>query len=169
MPMFDVVYGQTAHGLAEDLCIPIDQAESLLAAHAAAYPGVARWISEVHAQAAALGEVRTFFGRRRYLPNVYSIVPAEAAEARRHAVNTIIQGTAADLLKLSLVRLHGILPAEVRMLLSVHDSVLLEVPERLVEEASQQTMAAMQVLPPRFNVPLKVDVKAGRTWAACKK
>jgi DNA polymerase I len=96
-------------------------------------------------------------------------LPAEAAEARRHAVNTIIQGTSADLLKLALVRLHEVLPAEVRMLLSVHDSVLLEVPEHLVEATRRQTIATMQALPPQFNIPLKVAVKAGRTWAECKR
>ena len=115
-----------------------------------------------------MGEVRTLYGRRRYLPNIYSTLPGDVAEARRHAVNTRIQGTAADLLKLALIRLHDTLPDAVRMLLPVHDSVLLEVPTPLVEQTSQIVREAMESTPAGFAVPLKVEVKAGRTWAECK-
>ena len=62
---FGIVYGQTAYGLADELGMPMQRAEALLAAHAAAYPGVAAWIAEVHEQARNMGEVRTFYGRRR--------------------------------------------------------------------------------------------------------
>jgi DNA polymerase I-like protein with 3'-5' exonuclease and polymerase domains len=87
------------------------RAEALLAAHATAYPGVTAWIADVHQQAAINGEVRTLYGRRRYLSNIYSALPSAVAEARRQAVNTVIQGTAADLLKLALIRLHATLVA----------------------------------------------------------
>ena len=130
---FSILYGQSAYGLADDLAMPIRRAQALLDAHAEAYPGVAAWIANVYQQALADGEVHTLYGRRRYLPNIFSASPADAAEARRHAVNTISQGTAADLLKMALVRLHDALPDEVRVLLSVHDSVLLEVRAELVE------------------------------------
>lgn len=95
-------------------------------------------------------------------------MPADAAEARRQAVNTIVQGTAADLMKLALIRLNEALPAEVRMLLPVHDSVLLEVPADMVEETGRLVRDAMETVPADFTVPLKVDVKIGRTWADCK-
>ena len=165
---FGIVFGQTAYGLAEELGVPLDRAEALLAAHAAAYPGVTAWIAEVHQQAANMGEVRTLHGCRRYLPNIYSASPADVAEARRRAVNTVIQGTAADLLKLALIRLHADLPDEVRMLLPVHDSVLCEVPAGLVEETSRIEKEAMEAVPAGFAAPLKVEVKSGRTWADCK-
>ncbi len=80
-----------------------------------------------------MGEVRTLFGRRHYVPNIDSTLPADAAEARRQAVNTTIPGTAADLLKLALIKLNAELPDGVRVPLPVHDSVLLEVPEASVE------------------------------------
>ncbi|MGO9109135.1 MAG: DNA polymerase [Thermoguttaceae bacterium] len=115
-----------------------------------------------------MGEVRTLYGRRRYLPNIYSTLPGDVAEARRHTVNTIIQGSAADLLKMALVRLHDRLPDDVRMLLSVHDSVLLSVPEALVEETRQIVREAMETAPAGFTVPLKIEIKTGRTWAGCK-
>ena len=115
-----------------------------------------------------MGEVRTLYGRRRYVPNIYSTLPAAVAEARRHAVNTIVQGTGAVLLKLALVRLHDALPGEVRMLLPVHDSVLLETRAESVEETGKIVRDAMETVPPGFTVPLKVEVKMGRTWAECK-
>ena len=95
-------------------------------------------------------------------------MPSAVAEARRHVVNTVVQGTAADLLKLALVRLNDSLPTSVGMLLPVHDSILLEVPANLVEATCQTVTNAMQVAPAGFNVPLKVDIKTGRTWADCK-
>jgi DNA polymerase-1 len=115
-----------------------------------------------------MGEVRTLYGRRRYLPNIFSTLPVAVAEARRHAVNTIVQGSAADLLKLALIRLHDTLPDDVRMLLPVHDSILLNVPEGLVEETRQIVTAAMETAPTGFNVPLRVDIHTGRTWADYK-
>jgi DNA polymerase-1 len=165
---FGIVFGQTAYGLAEELAVPMQRAEAMLAAHAAAYPGVTAWIANVHRHVANTGEVRTLYGRRRYLPNIYSTLPGAAAEAQRQAVNTIIQGSAADLLKLALGRLHAMLPTEVKMLLPVHDSVLLEVPINLVEATCQIVTNAMQAAPAGFTVPLKVDIHTGRTWADCK-
>ncbi len=160
---FGIVYGQTAYGLADELAVTMEEAQALLDAHAEAYPGVAAWIARVHEQALKYGEVRTLYGRRRYLPNIYSASAADSAEARRHAVNTIIQGTAADLLMMALIRLHDRLPAEAQMLLSVHDSALLVVPAEVVDETSQILRDAMETSPAGFTVPLKVDAKTGRT------
>jgi DNA polymerase-1 len=165
---FGIVYGQTAYGLADELAVPQQQAEALLPAHAATYPGVTAWIAAVHEQARNSGEIRTLYGRRRQLPNIYSASDALAAEARRQAVNTIIQGTAADLMKMALIRLNDALPDGVRMLLPVHDSVLLELPEGLVEDTRQIVREAMEAVPASFSVPLKVEIKTGRTWAECK-
>ena len=165
---FSITYGRMAYGLADELGVTMQQAQALLAAHAAAYPGATAWIAAVHEQARNSGEVRTLYGRRRQLPNIYSASDALAAEARRQAVNTVIQGSAADLLKLALVRLHNELPAEVQMLLPVHDSVLLSVPAALVQDTSQIVRAMMESPPDGFSVPLCVDVTTGRTWADCK-
>ncbi|MGO9111697.1 MAG: DNA polymerase A family protein [Thermoguttaceae bacterium] len=165
---FGIVYGQTAYGLADELGVPLQRAEVLLAAHAATYPGVAAWVAEVHQQAANMGEVRTLYGRRRYLPNIYSAFAGDVAEARRHAVNTVVQGTAADLLKMALIRLNDRLPEAVRMLLSVHDSVLIEARAERIEEAGRIVREAMDAMPAGFTVALKTDIKIGRTWAECK-
>ena len=148
--------------------MPLQRAQALLDAHAEAYPGVAAWIARVHELVANTGEVRTLYGRRRYLPNIFSASPADAAEARRQAVNMIIQGTAADLLKLALIRPHNALPEEVRMLLPVHDSVLFETREEHVEQVLHAVIDAMECVPDGFSVPLEVKVKTGKTWAECK-
>jgi DNA polymerase-1 len=112
--------------------------------------------------------VGTLYSRRRRLPEIQSALPADVAKALRRAVNTIIQGTAADLLKLALIRLNDTLPPAVRMLLPVHDSVLLEVPVESVEETRRIVREAMEAVPEGFAMPLKVDIKTGRTWADCK-
>jgi DNA polymerase-1 len=114
------------------------------------------------------GHVKTLFGHRRQLSDVWAADPAIAAHGHRQAVNTIIQGTAAELMKLALVRLHTELPLKVRMLMTCHDSVLLEVPVDLVAETRRVTIATMESRPPGFNVPIRVDVGVGSTWAACK-
>jgi DNA polymerase I len=89
-------------------------------------------VAQVDRQAANRGEVGTLYGRRRYLPNIFSASAGDVAEARRHAVNTIVQGSAADLMKMALVRLNEALPDGVRILLPVHDSVLLEMKAGLI-------------------------------------
>jgi DNA polymerase-1 len=90
------------------------------------------------------------------------------SRALRQAVNTIIQGTAADLIKLALIRLNIALPPEVRILMTVHDSVLLEVPEQLIDQTRPQVLDVMQTPPPGFTVPIVADIGTGRTWAECK-
>jgi DNA polymerase-1 len=164
---FGIVYGQTAYGLADELGVPLTRAEELLAAHAAAYPRIGSWSAIVFQRLYNRGEVHTLYGRRRHLPNIYSTEQGAAAEAQRNAINTVIQGTAADLLKLALIRLHDRLPNDVRILLSVHDSVLLEVPQHRAEEIGQMVREAMETRPAGFTVPLKVNVHAGRRWADC--
>ena len=145
--------------------MPIQRARSLLDSHAEAYPGVAAWMAGVHQQAHINGEVRTLYGRHRYVPNDYSASDALAAETRRQAVNTIVQGSAADLMKMALVRLHDALPGDVRMLLRVHDSVLLEVPAGVVEETRRIVHNAMETLPDGFSVPLAVRPSVFRSSA----
>jgi DNA polymerase-1 len=165
---FAIIYGMATDGLAQKLAIMPYEAQMLLDGYFATFPGVRNWIAQVQASAQADREVRTLSGRCRQLPDMRSRDPGKVAAAQRQAVNAVVQGTAADLLKLALVRLHNSLPPDVRMLLPVHDSVLLEVPANLIEAACQIVTNAMQATPAGFTVPLKVDVKVGRTWAACK-
>ena len=165
---FAIVYGMAADSLAQRLAITTWEAQALLDGYFAVYPGVGTWIAQVRTAAYEVRQVRTLSGRRRPLPDIRSRDPDEVATAQRQAVNTVIQGTAADLMKLALIRLNNALPDGVRMLLPVHDSVLLEVPEGLVEEPRKIVQDAMETLPDGFSVPLKIEVKTGRTWAECR-
>jgi len=166
---FSCIYGTTPVGLSHQLDISEYEAEQMLNAYFAAYPGVRQWADEVHDFVRCHGYVQTFHGRRRQLPAVWSADPGVAARGLRQAVNGIVQGSAAELLKLALVRLHAVLSPDVRMLMTCHDSVLLEVPADLVAETRRETAAAMEARPPGFTVPIKVDVAVGPTWAACKR
>ena len=165
---FAVIYGMTAEGLSDALGISLGEAERILGAYFAAYPGVEQWVASIHEFVRAHGHVRTLSGRRRQLPDVRSADLGLSGRGLRQAVNTIVQGTAADIIKLALVRLHNVLPPEVRMLTTCHDSVLLEVPELIVDNKECETIAAMSAGLPGFNVPIRVDVGAGKTWADCK-
>jgi DNA polymerase I-like protein with 3'-5' exonuclease and polymerase domains len=165
---FAIVYGMTADSLAQKLAISPIEGQALLDGYFAAYPGVRAWIARVHAAAYEDRQVRTFSGRRRQIPDIRSRDPGEVATAQRQAVNTIVQGTAADLMKLALIRLNDALPDGVKMLLPVHDSMLLEAPESLVEETRRIVVESMESTPADFSVPLRIDTHTGRAWADCK-
>jgi DNA polymerase-1 len=165
---FAIIYGTTPYGLSQQLGVSEYEAEQMLNGYFAAHPGVRQWIDKVHSNVRRHGHVQTLLGHRRQLPDVWAADPGVAAHGLRQAVNTIIQGTAAELMKLALVRLHTELPPEVRMLMTCHDSVLLEVPVDLVTETRHITAAVMESIPPGFNVPIRVNIGVGFTWAACK-
>jgi len=158
---FAVTYGQAAEGLARDLGISTRKAQQLIHSYFNTFPRVHEWIQEASRQ----DVVWTLYGRRRRV----SLAPElRTDDTRWLAVNTTLQGTAADIMKLALARLHAALPADARMVLTVHDSVLLEVPIDRVDEVGQHVRAIMETPPPGFTVPLRVEVSTGRTWAECK-
>jgi DNA polymerase-1 len=107
------------------------------------------------------------YGRRRYLPELQGPPGASRAQAERIAINTPIQGTAADLIKIAMIRLHDELSARkmgTKMLLQVHDELLLEVPDAELEEAGEAARRQMEGVA-ELRVPLRVELKAGRNWA----
>lgn len=165
---FAIIYGQTAHGLAEKLDVSIPAAEEFLHRYFEGFPSVAAWIGKIEASAVERAIVQTLYGRRRRLPEIRSNVARKRDRALRQAVNAVIQGTAADINKLALIRLYSELPSDCRLLMTVHDSVLLEVPEQQVSRVVRQARMVMQQAPPRFSIPLRVDIHVGRTWAQCK-
>jgi len=164
---FAIIYGQTPHGLADKLGIDVEQAQEFIDAYFDGYPRIRNWKKTVERQVARDGVVWTLYGRRRHLPDVWSRNKAIKSKALRQAVNTIIQGTAADINKMALARLHGALPGDCRMLLTVHDSVLIEIPEDQTEAVGRLVKRAMEKQPSGFLVPLAVDVKCGRSWDEC--
>jgi DNA polymerase-1 len=165
---FAVIYGVTAFGLSRGLDMSPKQAQEFLDRFFARHPKVKAYLARTVAEGRERGFVTTLLGRRRYLPELRSGNPNLRAFGERMATNAPIQGTAADLIKIAMVRMAQELDAhrlESRMLLQVHDELLFEAPPaelpRLQALATQVMESAMS-----FDVPLKVDVKIGADWAA---
>jgi DNA polymerase-1 len=165
---FSVIYGVTAFGLSRGLDISTRQAQEFLDRFFARHSKVKAYLSRTVAEGRERGFVATLLGRRRYLPELRSGNPNLRGFGERMATNAPIQGTAADLVKIAMVRMAGELESHrlrTRMLLQVHDELLFEVPadevERLQALATQVMESAITL-----EVPLKVDVKVGDDWAA---
>jgi DNA polymerase-1 len=162
---FGVIYGMGATSLAKQLGIARADAKHFIEAYFEKYSTVATFMTTTLEQARKSGEVRTLLGRRRLLPDLRSANPMKRSYAERIAQNTPIQGTAADLLKLAMVKLADPVVPGAQMVLTVHDELVFEVPEDRVEEAAKKTKAAMESII-ELRVPLVVDVGYGKTWAA---
>jgi DNA polymerase I len=165
---FSVIYGVTAFGLSRGLDISSRQAQEFLDRFFARHPRVKAYLARTVAEGRERGFVTTLLGRRRYLPELRSGNPNLRGFGERMATNAPIQGTAADLVKIAMVRVAQELDArrlESRMLLQVHDELLFEAPpaelERLQALATEVMESALSL-----DVPLKVDVKTGADWAA---
>lgn len=167
---FGIVYGQTAFGLSRTLRIPVDQAETFIQEYFHRYPGVKNFIDETIAQAHANGYVATLCGRRRPLPGLNDSNHNLRQFAERAAVNTVIQGTAADMIKLAMIRLHSRLrkaDTRARMLLQIHDELLFDLPreeEECVRAAATEEMVGALAL----EVPIKVNIAVGMNWMEAK-
>jgi DNA polymerase I len=161
---FGVIYGMGDSALAKQIDVTRDLAARFIEAYFERYRGVARFMEQT-IEAARRGEaVRTLLGRRRFLPNLHSANRGLRMEAERIAKNTPIQGTAADILKVAMVKLGaGSVVPGARMILTVHDELVFEVPEARVEEASARIGEAMSSAV-KLDVPLVVDVKSGASW-----
>jgi DNA polymerase I len=163
---FGIVYGQTAYGLARTLRIPAAEAQTFIESFKARYTGLERFLRACIDEAKTHGAVTTILGRRRPIPQVHSRNFNERALGERLAINTVIQGSAADLIKLAMVNLAARLEREAdgsRLLIQVHDELVLETPredaERVKAIAVEEMAGAMTL-----RVPLKVDASLGRNW-----
>ncbi|MDW8059255.1 MAG: DNA polymerase I [Thermomicrobium sp.] len=164
---FGIMYGMQAYGLARDTGMSRQEAQRFIEAYFQRFPGVARYLEETKRRAAELGYVETLFGRRRYLPEITSSNPARRQAAERMAVNMPLQGTAADIMKLAMIRIHRALQERgftSRMLLQVHDELVFEVPESELQSVSELVVSLMSSVV-ELAVPLEVDAKAGPNWA----
>ena len=161
---FGVIYGMGESALAKRLSIPRAEAARFIDAYFARYHGVHAFMERTMAAARSSEVVHTLFGRRRHLPDLRSSDRMRRSQAERIAQNTPIQGTAADLLKLAMVRLAEPVVPGARMVLTVHDELAFEVPIDRAAEAAERIRDAMEHAHP-FDVPLVVDVGWGATWA----
>jgi DNA polymerase I len=167
---YGIVYGLSAWGMADRLDIPQEEADEFIQRYLAGFPAVARWIEETIEQATEKGYVSTLFGRRRQVPELRSRRWEMRRQGERFAVNMVIQGTAADIMKVAMVRCEDALKqsgVRSKMILQIHDELLFEGPE---EEAQQVKEIASAEMGTAFEMdpPLAVEAGVGRDWLSAK-
>jgi DNA polymerase-1 len=163
---FGVMYGMGARSLSRQMGIGLAEAQEFITHYFRVYARVREFIDSTLEQARQRGYVETLYGRRRYLPELARMQGAERAMAERAAINTPIQGSAADLMKLAMARVHGALKRafpSARLLLQVHDELLIEGPREQAEAMSERVRAEMEECI-RLRVPLEVSTGCGPTW-----
>ncbi|MDO8628885.1 MAG: DNA polymerase, partial [Phycisphaerales bacterium] len=167
---FGIIYGQTAFGLSRSLGIAAGEARAFIDAYFERYPGIRVFIDRCVQEATEKGYAQTILGRRRPIPELQSRNRGQASFGERIAVNTVVQGSAADLIKRAMVEIHRELKSgghSAKMLLHVHDELVFEMPKRDFEGEAAMIRRLMET-PMSLNVPIVVDISYGRTWADCK-
>ena len=170
MVSYGLAYGMEAYGLGQRLNIPTGEAAVILDAYFKAFPALRDYMDKTVAEARARGYTETLFGRRRRIPEINSPNFRLRQAAERQAMNAGIQGLAADIFKVALVRLDSALEKqgfEGRIILQVHDEVILEIPEAERDPVSELTVETMAGAC-QLRVPLEVHLSSGRTWADAK-
>ncbi len=171
---FGILYGQGPHGLSQGAEIPYARAKDFIEKYFIAYSGVKEFVDETIALARTKGYTETLFGRRRFLPEIDSSAIQARKSAERMAINTPLQGTAADIIKIAMIRVARMISelyakergseiAPVRMLLQVHDELVFEVKDGLVVEVSEKIKKIMEDVI-KLKVPIVVDAKQGDNW-----
>jgi DNA polymerase-1 len=163
---FGLIYGMSAFGLAQALGIERATALAYIESYFSRYPGVRRFMDETRDKARSRGYVETVFGRRLYLPELRSGSPARRQAAERAAINAPMQGSAADLIKLAMIAVQDWLDAQklgTKLVMQVHDELVLEVPQSELEEVKARVRELMQGVA-RLEVPLVVDTGVGENW-----
>jgi DNA polymerase-1 len=170
MVNFGIIYGISSYGLSENLEIPRDEAQAYIDAYLARFPYVQDFIARTIEQATRDGYVTTLFGRRRPVPEIRAMNRQTRSLGERLAVNSVMQGTAADIIKVAMVAIHERLREEgraARLVLQVHDELLLEAPVAevsAVKELVREEMCTAYAL----NPPLAVDLGVGDDWHEAK-
>ncbi len=165
---FGIVYGQTPFGLAQSLGIGRKEAELYIRSYFERYAGVRKFIDATIAKVRRDGFVTSMFGRRRPIPDMNSRNPNARNFAERTAVNTPLQGTAADLIKLAMIRIAEKLRGmQAKMLLQVHDELVFEAPPEELDQVKAMAKREMEQVT-RLDVPLLVDVGSGENWRDAK-
>ena len=166
---FGLIYGMSSFGLAKQLDVTRRVAQEYIDRYFIRYPGVARYMDEVRGQAREAGFVETVFGRRLYLPDIRARQAPRRQAAERTAINAPMQGTAADIIKRAMIEVDGYLEGvrdegvEARMIMQVHDELVLEVDEGSVAQVKAGVTARMQAAAD-LSVPLLVEAGVGQNW-----
>jgi len=167
---YGIVYGLSDYGLADRLNIPREEAKEFIDAYLDRFPGVARFIAATIERAKEEGHVTTLWNRRRQIPELKARNYQVRTLGERLAVNTVIQGTAADIIKLAMVRCHTALAEsglQTRQILTIHDELLFEGPPEETDAASELIEREM-IGVWEHEPPLEVDIGVGENWLAAK-
>ena len=161
---FGIIYGMSPFGLAKDLEISAEEAHKFISSYFKRYSGVSEFIEKTITQVKKKGYVTTLLNRRRYIPEIKSKNERIKSFAERAAVNTAVQGTAADLIKVAMIECHKTFQEEkTKMLIQVHDELVFKTPKSEVKKASGKIKKIMESVID-LKVPLKVDIEAGENW-----
>lgn len=162
---FGLIYGMSAFGLARQLGIERSAAQAYMDQYFLRYPGVKKYMESIRESAAQKGYVETLFGRRLYLPDIRAKNVGRRRAAERTAINAPMQGTAADIIKKAMIKLHNELRGQndIKLLMQVHDELVLEVKPHVIEKAKSLVMDCMQNAA-ILSVPLVVDLGVGKNW-----
>lgn len=166
MVNFSVIYGVSPYGLSQRTGLSYEQAQRFINEYFSLYPSVREYFARVVAYAKTYGHVRTMFGRKREIPQLRSKDAVVRQEGERIAVNTPIQGTAADIMKLAMIDLHNKIKQNKmnsKIILQVHDELVLEVPKEEIEQMLQIIKQSMEGVV-KLSVPLKVDINISENW-----
>jgi DNA polymerase-1 len=163
---FGVIYGISDYGLEQATELSRQQAAQFISAYFEKYSGVKDYIECIKKQAMERGYVQTLLGRRRYIPDINSSNTQVRQAAERMAINMPVQGTAADIIKLAMIKLQRKIDAQglnTKMILQVHDELLFEVPD---EELPQVRNLVLEIMPQalELSIPLKVELREGKSW-----
>jgi DNA polymerase-1 len=167
---FGLSYGMSPFGLSRDLGISLKEAEKYITKYFERYSGVKRYIEEIIEEAKKKGYVTTLLKRRRYIPEINHPDPRLSNFAKRAAINTPIQGTSADIIKVAMLQISERIKKETpktKMIIQIHDELLFEVPEDEAEKISRLAKEIMEGAI-KLEVPIKVDIKMGQNWAEMK-
>ena len=163
---FGLIYGMSAHGLSKQLNIERGQAVEYMNTYFERYPGVKNYMNSTRAQAKIDGYVETLFGRRLYLPEINASNGMRSQYAERTAINAPMQGTAADIIKLAMNSIQNWLnsePADIRMIMQVHDELVFEIPTEQLDRA-KKIIEDYMVQAADLSVPLEVGIGTGLNW-----
>ncbi len=167
---FGIVYGISEFSLSEDIGVSRYEAKAYIDSYLNKYSGVAQYMKKVVAQAKSDGYTTTVYGRRRYIPELTSSNYMVRQGAERIALNTPIQGTAADLIKMAMIRIDQVLAQkypQAKLLLQVHDELIVECPEEIAEDVAKLLSDEMQQVA-QLKIPLIAEAKFGKTWYEAK-
>ena len=163
---FGIIYGQSAFGLSQSLGISNGEAKEIIENYFKQYPGIKKYMTHNIEFAREHGYIETFYGRRRHLQDINSGNAVVRGFAERNAINSPIQGSAADMIKLAMIKVDKALEnsdLKTRMILQVHDELIFDAPKNEIEKASALIKECMETAMP-LNVPIVAEVNFGSNW-----